>query len=121
MTTPTFLESLQTRRDDPILRSFSSTIRFELLEDGTVDPWSVTIADGRASVSRRRTKADCVARMDASRFDELARGEANAMTAFLRGEIRIEGDVAVLLAFARLFPAGPKTAGMTTMPNRGAR
>lgn len=113
----TFVEALEARRDDPVLRRFSGTIRFQLRSDGTVRPLTVTIADGAASVSRRKTKADCIATMDEALFDAIAAGEANAVTAFLRGEIEIEGEVALLLAFERAFPgpaarrAGAETSG----------
>jgi putative sterol carrier protein len=118
---PTFLQSVHTRQDDPVLRSFSGTIRFDLRTGENVDTYTVKVADGRASVSRRREKADCVASMDASLFDAVTSGEANAVTAFLRGEIRVDGDVAVLMAFERLFPGPADARPTTTEPKESAR
>jgi putative sterol carrier protein len=118
---PTFLQSVHTRQDDPVLRSFSGTIRFDLRTGDDVEPYTVSVADGRASVSRRRAKADCIASMDASLFDAVTSGKANAVTAFLRGEIRVEGDVAVLMAFERLFPGPTDARPTTTEPKASVR
>ena len=107
--TSAFLDAVQARHDDPALRGVSGTIRFDLLHDGSIQPWLVTISDGRASVSQRKVKADCIARMEEDLFAGLTLGEANAVSAALRGEIEIEGDVSLLLAFQRLFPGPPVT------------
>jgi hypothetical protein len=46
-------------------------------------------------------------------FERVARGEANALAAALRGEIDVEGEPGLLMAFERLFP-GP--GGVTQSP-----
>ena len=69
--------------------------------------WMVSIRDGDVEVSRRKGKADCTARMEYGLFEALARGEANAIAATLRGDVEIEGQPAILLAFQRLFPGPP--------------
>jgi putative sterol carrier protein len=58
-------------------------------------------------VSRRKAKADCVASSERALFDAVASGQANAFAAALRGEIDLEGEVALLLEFQRLFPGPP--------------
>jgi putative sterol carrier protein len=100
-----------TERQEPLLRNLSGTIRFDLKNDGTVERWFVTIHDGATRVSHKNAKADCVAEMDESFFEALTRGEANAISATLRGDIEIEGQPALLLGFQRLFPGPPATAG----------
>ena len=107
--TSAFLEAVQARHDDPVLRGLSGTIRFDLLHDGSIEPWLITMTDGGASVSHRKAKADCIARMEEDLFARLTLGEVNAVSAALRGEIEIEGDVSLLLAFQRLFPGPPVT------------
>ena len=107
--TSAFLEAVQARHDDPALRGLSGTIRFDLLHNGSIEPWLITISGGRASVSHRKGKADCIARMEEDLFAGLTLGEVNAVSATLRGEIEIEGDVSLLLAFQRLFPGPPIT------------
>jgi putative sterol carrier protein len=102
--TNAFLEALQARQEEPLLRHVSGTIRFDLRRGETIEPWLVTVDDGTVSVRRRAGRADCTARMDADLFEAIARGEANAYAAALRGEIEIEGQPALLLTFQRLFP-----------------
>lgn len=106
----TFLEGLDARRNEPTLRHLSGTIRLDLRRDGSVQPWLVTFGDGEVSVSHRKVKADCIAAMDEELFAALTRGEVNAVAAALRGEMEIEGEVALLLAFQRLFPGPPAGA-----------
>jgi putative sterol carrier protein len=47
-------------------------------------------------------------RTDQAIFDRIVKGEANAMAAFLRGAIDLEGDRGLLLAFQRVFPGPPR-------------
>jgi putative sterol carrier protein len=102
-----FMKTLESRAEAPPLRHLSGTIRFDLRGEGVVEPWTATFTDGTVSVSHRKRKADCVATMDEDLFDAMMRGEMNGVAATLRGEIEIEGDVALLLAFERLFPGPP--------------
>jgi putative sterol carrier protein len=41
-------------------------------------------------------------------FDRVASGEMNALVAFLRGALELEGDRWLLLPFQRLFPGPPR-------------
>jgi putative sterol carrier protein len=102
-----FFASLQHGVDQPTLRHLNGTIRFDLEGDEAVDSWLVTINDGDVAVSRRKSGADCIATLDEGLFAKLVSGEANAVAAFLRGEIEIEGQPGLLLAFQRLFPGPP--------------
>jgi putative sterol carrier protein len=54
-------------------------------------------------------------------FEAIARGDANAFAAALRGEIEIEGDAALLLAFQRLFPGPREPAAAGAPRSRPAR
>jgi putative sterol carrier protein len=102
-----FFETLDTRRDDPALRNLSGTLRFDLRGDKAVDSWFVKVGDGKVTAKRGKAKADCLATMDSDLFEALVRGEVNAISAALRGDVEIEGQPALLLAFQRLFPGPP--------------
>jgi putative sterol carrier protein len=117
---PTFLESLQAQGQQPALRHVAGTIRFDIRREGSSEPWLVSIDDGRVSVSREDAAADCVAAMDEGLFADIASGRVNAFAAALRGEIEMQGQVALLLAFQRLFP-GPPDGGRTRSGIGGAR
>jgi putative sterol carrier protein len=104
-------------RDEPLLQHLSGTVRFDLRHDDGVDRWFVAVDHGDVEISHRNAKADCVARMDADLFDALTRGEVNAISAAFRGDIEIEGQPAMLLAFQRLFP-GPSAATVAGRADR---
>ena len=113
MTTATaeFFQVLAERGREPALAKATGTLRFDLSDGGgRAERWLVTIKKGAVAVSHKNAKADCVVRADRPLFDRIASGEANAMSAFLRGAIEVEGDRGLLLAFQRVFP-GPARKG----------
>jgi putative sterol carrier protein len=108
--TKTFFESLAAREHEPLLHACSGTLRFDLKGRGGVEHWFVRVTKGDVAVSRRRSKADCVVRVDEGTFDRVVSGGMNAIAAALRGEIAIEGELPLIIAFQRLFP-GPSGSG----------
>lgn len=106
--TATFFEELGRRGHDPLLEKAKGAIRFDLVDDGKLEHWLVRLDRGAVAVSRRRAAADCVARADKALFDAFARGDANAMTAVLRGELTFDGDPELLVRFQRILPATGK-------------
>jgi putative sterol carrier protein len=109
--TTEFFQELAARGHEPALAKATGTLRFDL-RHGDARPvrWLITITKGDVALSHRNAKADCVVRADRALFDGIANGEANAMAAFLRGAIDVEGDRGLLLAFQRVFP-GPASTG----------
>jgi putative sterol carrier protein len=107
--TAELFENLASSGYVPALEKAAGTIRFDLAGERTTR-WLVAIDKGDVDVSRRNAKADCVVRLDRALFEQIASGEANALTAVLRGELEIEGNAGLLLAFQRLFP-GPARGG----------
>jgi len=104
-----FFDALAARGHEPALAKITGTIRFDL-RDGDSRParWLVTIAKGDIAVSHRNARADCVVRADRAVFDGIASGESNAMAAFLRGAIELDGDRGLLLGFQRALPGPPR-------------
>jgi len=99
----------------PLLHEVSATIRIDLDDDhrqGMV--WLLRVDHGRVHVARRPGRADAVIHTDRALFEHLVTGEANALTAALRGRLRMEGDLRLLVAFSRLMPSPPGRA--TTVP-----
>jgi putative sterol carrier protein len=108
--TAEFFQGLAERGHEPALQKATGTLRFDLSDRAGAERWLITIKKGAVAVSRKDAKADCVVRADRTLFDRIASGEANAMSAFLRGAIEIDGDRGLLLAFQRVFP-GPARKG----------
>ena len=108
--TETFFQELASRGHDPRLANARGTLRFDLTNGGRAARWLVAIDKGDIAVSRRNAKADCVVRAGKGLFDDIAKGEANAFTAVLRGAMSIDGEPELLVSFQRLFPAPPRTS-----------
>jgi putative sterol carrier protein len=108
--TAKFLNDLAQREHEPQLANVRGTLRFELTGNGKSKPWLVTIERGAVTVARRNGNADAVVRADDELFDRIVTGEANALTAMLRGAVVVEGNPELMVFFQRLLP-GPGTAG----------
>jgi putative sterol carrier protein len=107
--TTEFFDELAARGHEPVLAKATGTLRFDLRNGGArPERWLITITKGDVAVSHKNAKADCVVRADRALFDCIASGEANAMAAFLRGAVEIDGDRGLLLAFQRAFPGPPR-------------
>lgn len=106
----------------PVLHGVTATIRFELTEDhGEERIRLVRIRDGHVHVGRRHTRADATIKTDRRFFEYVVTGEANALTAALRGRLRVDGDIRLLVAFSRLLPSPPNRVTTVPPPDRTAR
>jgi putative sterol carrier protein len=95
-----FLQELD-GREVPSLARARGTIRFDLADDGRTKHVRVELDRGRISVSRGAGAADCVVRVDAKLFSDLAAGKANPLAAVLRGVLTFDGDPELLVLFRR--------------------
>jgi putative sterol carrier protein len=101
-----FFEGLDGHASDPLLHEqMSGTIRFDLDHDGEIRSWWVAFAEGTIVVTRGPGEANCTLRAPEELFERVIRGEANPLTAVMRGEIEVEGDPELLLRFQRLLPS----------------
>jgi putative sterol carrier protein len=106
--TTEFFNQLGARRHEPLLGKTRGTLRFDLTNGDETARWLIAIEDGDVAVSRKNAKADCVVTTGKTLFDGIASGQANVMTAVLRGEIGIVGERQLLVRFQRLFPGPPR-------------
>jgi predicted lipid carrier protein YhbT len=104
-----FFERLSERGVEPSLRKANATVRFDLTNGKRTERWFVRLDKGVIAVSRRNARADCVVSTDSAMFGRIASGETNALTALLREEVNVEGDVNVLVLFQRLLPDPPRS------------
>lgn len=108
--TTEFFEELEQRGFDPLLEKATGRIGFELVNGKKTNRWLVAIDKGKVDVSHKSGTTDCMVRSTEELFDEVVRGEANAMAAVLRGAITVEGDPELLMLFQRVFSGPPKSA-----------
>jgi putative sterol carrier protein len=102
-----FFDNLVSKGHEPLLHHASGTVRVDLRADEAVEHWCITMVKGDVSVSHRNAKADATIRMDKKLFEGMVKGTVNLTAALLRGVLEIGGDIALIMAFDRLFP-GPK-------------
>jgi putative sterol carrier protein len=74
----------------PELRDMRATYRFEL-EDGRT--FMLRLDWGRLSAEEAAADADCILRCPMNQFIGALSGRLNLLTAFMRGDIHIQGDL----------------------------
>jgi SCP-2 sterol transfer family len=114
--TSAFFEELASRAHEPVLARTSGTLRIDVADGDRVDHWFVTIRKGDIDVSRKRGRADSVLGLDRTLADEIFSGGTNVIARMLRGQVHIEGDLAVMMQFQRLLP---RPAGSRELPAAG--
>jgi len=93
-----------------LLNEVTGSLRFDVAQDEqVVDQWTILAHNGQLSVEHRGGDADCVVSLDRQLLAGMAGGQANAMTALLRGDMMVTGDVQLLVLLERLLP-GPAAA-----------
>jgi hypothetical protein len=117
--TAEFFRGLGRREREPLLEKARGTVRFDLVEGRRTERWLVTLDRGEVSVVRRNAEADCIVRAERALFDGMVTGDVNAMAAFLRGELAVEGDPELLVLIQRVLPGPP--AGRSRGRSAGSR
>ena len=104
--TADFFDSLSRREHEPLLGKVRATVRFDIVDGSRTDHWMLGLDDGDIEVSRSDgdVPADCVIQADKAAFDKVASGRTNAMAAYLRGALTLDGEPRLLVRLVRLFP-----------------
>lgn len=105
--TARFFADLAGRRDEPLLRKASGSMRFDITSGKKTRRWLVTVDKGALEVLEGGADATCVIRADEAVFDKIASGRLNAVAAVLRGDVVVAGDWRMLVRLQRLFPSPP--------------
>ena len=106
--TAEFFARLAERGGEPLFKSASGTLRFDLADGKRIEHWHVALTNGDVAVSNKNTRADAVVRVDKELFQGMVAGRVNAMAATLRGVLVPEGDLGLVVLFQRLFPGPPR-------------
>jgi hypothetical protein len=113
--TTAFFEGLASRHE-PFLARTSGTLRVDVADGDRVEHWYVTISKGDIDVSRKKSRADSLLALDHPLADEIFSGRTNVIARMLRGQVHIEGDLAVMMQFQRLLP---RPSGSRELPTAG--
>lgn len=102
-----FFARLGRRGHEPLLEGVTGTIRFDLETEHGVERWFLVITRGDLRVSREEPRADCVVHARRNLFDRLATGQEPQYTAWVRNELRAEGESRLAYLVQRLLPGPP--------------
>lgn len=91
------------------LADVDGRLRFDIHAAGRIEHRAIIVHRGQISVAGEVDDPDCVVDMDKELLDQMASGRSNAMTALLRGDMMVSGDVRLLVLLERLLP-GPAGA-----------
>ncbi|PGH45355.1 SCP-2 sterol transfer family protein [Micromonospora sediminicola] len=90
--------------DDRLVR-VSGSVRFDIRGERGLRHWRLDIDRGRLRVTEDDGPASAVIRMSEQTAEALVAGEMNGLAAINRGEIMVDGDLALALRLGRLLPA----------------
>jgi putative sterol carrier protein len=97
-----FFEGLPARADAASLGGLNHSYRFEVDGEGS---WLVRIHSGRVEVSEgvEDGAVDATIRASSEVFDRIVSGAQNPATAYMRGKLKVDGDLGAVLKLQRLF------------------
>ena len=100
MTAQEFFTTLPERVDPAKTAGMNNTYVFDV--DGA-GQWTVAVEDGAVSVTEGAGEADCTISASEDTLVNIAKGEANATTAYMTGKLKIQGDMGAALKLQKLF------------------
>ncbi|MFG1777142.1 SCP2 sterol-binding domain-containing protein [Micromonospora sp. NPDC049051] len=112
--TGAFFERLADVGHDPRLCKVRGRVRFDVRDGDHVERWLLDIDHGRLRVTRDEGPAGTVITVSSEVAEAMTRGEMNGLAGIARGEILVDGDLALALRIGRLFPA---SSGVRRVPS----
>jgi predicted lipid carrier protein YhbT len=94
-----FFEGLPARVGPEQARALGGSYRFDVEGAGT---WRLDPQGDRVAVTEEEAPADCVIKTDEQTFLAILAEEQSPMTAYMRGKIRVEGDIGLALRLREL-------------------
>lgn len=96
-------ENMPSQFNADLAGDMNATILFDLTGDGG-GQWSAVIADGACEVeSGAVAEPTATLRMEAADYQAMIEGDLNAMTAFMTGKIKVEGDLGTIMKMQSVF------------------
>ena len=96
-----FFEDLPARVDSATLEGLDQSYRFEIDGEGT---WHVRIHSGTIAVTEGGDEdADATIRTSGEVFERIVARKQNAVTAYMRRKVKVDGDLGAVMKLERLF------------------
>ncbi|MDQ3889055.1 MAG: SCP2 sterol-binding domain-containing protein [Actinomycetota bacterium] len=87
-----FFEEAEHRIDPSRTVGKRMSYRFDIDGAGS---WHLDVDDGKVTVEERAAPADCVIEAPEETFLAIVSGEQSPMGAYMRGKVRVRGDIAL--------------------------
>jgi putative sterol carrier protein len=95
-----FFAGLGERVDPERARRLGASYRFDIDGAGS---WRLEAEGDRILVTESDAPADCVIRADERTFLRIVRGEQSPMGAYMRGKVKVQGDLGLALRLRDVF------------------
>jgi putative sterol carrier protein len=100
LTVREFFEQVPERVGPEQARALGASYRFDIEGAGS---WRLEPDGDRVGVSESDAPADCVIRADEATFLAIVEGRQSAMSAYMTGKIRVEGDLGLAMRLRNVF------------------
>jgi putative sterol carrier protein len=96
-------ENMPSQFNADLAGDMKASILFDLTGDGG-GQWTAVIADGACEIEQGAVDAPTATLcMDADDYQSMIDGDLNAMTAFMTGKIKVEGDLGTIMKMQSVF------------------
>lgn len=99
----TLMERLPQNFDASVAGDLNASVLFDL-DGADGGQWTLNIANGQADVTKGVVGTPTATlKMDAEDYASMVAGDLNAMTAFMTGKIKVEGDLGTIMKMQSIF------------------
>lgn len=103
-----YFDTLSTRFVASAAKGVEAVFQYEISGEGG-GTWAVTVKDGAFSVASGAATAPAVTvKMGAADYVKLANGEINGMMAYMKGLMKVTGNLGLAKKMQDIFPPGKK-------------
>jgi putative sterol carrier protein len=95
-----FFETLETRADASKTSGMTNSYLFDIEGAGK---WTVSVDDGKVSVTEGGEDADAVITTSEETFEKIVSGEQNPTSAYMTGKLKVKGDMGAAMKLQKLF------------------
>jgi len=100
MTAREFFDTLESRVDGSKTAGMTNSYLFDIEGAGK---WTVTVDDGKVSVTEGGEDADAVITASEATFEKIVSGEQNPTSAYMTGKLKVKGDMGAAMKLQKLF------------------
>jgi putative sterol carrier protein len=95
-----FFDTLEGRADTSKTAGMTNSYLFDIEGAGK---WTVSVDDGKVSVTEGGEDADAVISTSEATFEKIVSGEQNPTSAYMTGKLKVKGDMGAAMKLQKLF------------------